>query len=49
MVYYNAPFNQNMQSAPTTQAPAFNPQQFSQIVATLNQPALEKLVMMARM
>lgn len=49
MAYYNTTFNQNMQSAPATQTPAFDPQQFSQIVATLNQPALEKLVMMARM
>lgn len=31
------------------QLPAFNPEQFAQVVLTLNQPALEKLVMMARM
>ena len=49
MAYYNTPFNQSMPSAPKTQTPAFDPQQFSQIAATLNQSALEKLVMMARM
>lgn len=31
------------------QMPAFNPQQFTQVVQTLNQDALQKLVAMARM
>lgn len=31
------------------QMPAFNPQQFTQVVQTLNHDALQKLVTMARM
>ena len=53
-------FTQNARTQPTTgrqgfipnqqsQLPAFNPEQFAQVVLTLNQSALEKLVIMARM
>lgn len=39
---------QNLPSGSQGTLPKFNPQQFAQVAATLNQPALERLVMLAR-
>ena len=56
MVYYNpfqqmaqmAQMQQNFGSAPTTQTPRIDPNQFRQIAITLNDNALTQLAQMAR-